>query len=138
MPRSKDGHYTLYTMNRYRETIDIHDTRRYTGAAEYTTKWRRSEYHGDCTEVVCHVFLISVLPKIFFYLLCLNSLHFFCYIFWPTAKLGFLVLHFFNRTVTTLLVHTAPHLLVQCTATSVTKNYISPIAKLFFVSTVKR
>ncbi|KAI5011781.1 hypothetical protein ZWY2020_013918 [Hordeum vulgare] len=47
----KDGHYTVYTMNQHHETIDIHDTRRYIGNVGYTTKWHRSDYPSDCTEV---------------------------------------------------------------------------------------
>ena len=72
MPRSKDGHYSLYTMNQHRQTFDIHDTRKYTGHPDVTTRWRRTDYHADCTEVVCHFFLPSaklfcVSPTAFFY-----------------------------------------------------------------------
>ena len=52
LPRMKDQHYSLYTMNRHRETLDIHDTRRYSGAVDQTTRWHKSEYHSDRTEMV--------------------------------------------------------------------------------------
>ena len=48
----KDQHYSLYTMNRHRETLDIHDTRRYIGPVDQTTRWHKSEYHSDRTEMV--------------------------------------------------------------------------------------
>ena len=88
MPRSKHKHYALYTMNWHHESIDIHDTRRYTGHADYTTKWHRSDFHSYCTEVIYHVFS-------------------------QLQSFVFLLLHIFlNCTVTTLLVHIGPHFLI--------------------------
>ena len=65
LPRLKDQHYSLYTMNRHRETLDIHDTRRYSGPVDQTTRWHKSEYHSDRTEMVIF-FLFS--PFLFFFM----------------------------------------------------------------------
>ena len=59
IPRFKDGHYSLYTMNQHRQTLDIHDSRKYTGHPDVTTRWRRTDYHADCTEVVCYFFFVK-------------------------------------------------------------------------------
>ena len=81
MPRSKDGHYSLYMMNHHRHTIDIHDTRKYTSHPDVTTKWRRTDYHSDCTEVVCHFscqvqsFFVFILLNFFINCTCNVSTH---------------------------------------------------------------
>ena len=72
LPRMKDQHYSLYTMNRHRETLDIHDTRRYSGPFDQTTRWHKSEYHSDCTEMV-KFFLFHLLLFI-----CARVEHQFC------------------------------------------------------------
>ena len=73
MPRFKDGHYSLYTMNQHRQTLDIHDSRKYTGHPDVTTRWRRTDYHADCTEVVCYFFFAK--RKAFFVFLLLHFFH---------------------------------------------------------------
>src|SRR6187399_221131 len=67
LPRMKDQHYSLYTMNRHRETLDIHDTRRYSGPVDQTTRWHKSEYHSDRIEMV-KFFLFS--PFLFSFHAC--------------------------------------------------------------------
>ena len=67
LPRLKDQHYSLYTMNRHRETLDIHDTRRYSGPVDQTTRWHKSEYHSDRIEMV-KFFLFS--PFLFSFHAC--------------------------------------------------------------------
>src|ERR1041384_8026361 len=58
LPRMKDQHYSLYTMNRHSATLDIHDTRRYNGPFDQTTRWCKSDYHSDCTKMVkCFCFI---------------------------------------------------------------------------------
>ena len=68
LPRMKDQHYSLYTMNRHRETLDIHDTRRYSGPVDQTTRWHKSEYHNDRTEMVKN-FLFHLFFLVFIFLL---------------------------------------------------------------------
>ena len=58
LPRLKDEHYSLYTMNRHSATLDIHDTMKYSGPYGQITRWRKSDYHSDSTEMVkCFCFI---------------------------------------------------------------------------------
>jgi hypothetical protein len=59
LPWLKDEHYSLYTMNRHSATLDIHDTMKYNGPYGQITRWRKSEYHSDCTEMV-NVFALFI------------------------------------------------------------------------------
>ncbi|XP_037449737.1 uncharacterized protein LOC119319347 isoform X2 [Triticum dicoccoides] len=44
------NHFTLYTINKYRESLDIHDSWRYTGR-----NLSRNRFHGERVEIICDV-----------------------------------------------------------------------------------
>jgi hypothetical protein len=47
MPYFKDNHHTLYAINEYSGTLDIFDSRRYSGS-----NITRGNFHGDRVEIV--------------------------------------------------------------------------------------
>src|SRR4051812_17926818 len=62
----KDEHYSLYTMNRHRGTLDIHDNRRYNGRFDQTTRWHKSDYHSNRTEMVkCSLFHVLIFSSVY-------------------------------------------------------------------------
>jgi hypothetical protein len=52
MPYFKDNHHTLYAINRYSGTLNIFDSRRYSGS-----NITRGNFHGDRVEIV-HVSIL--------------------------------------------------------------------------------
>ncbi|KAM3367239.1 hypothetical protein ACQJBY_016081 [Aegilops geniculata] len=77
LPYWNRNHFTLYTMNKYRESLDIHDSWRYTGR-----NLSRNRFHGERVEIVCGLF--STFPLFYVLRACCSlkyfaSLKFFCF-----------------------------------------------------------
>ncbi|XBH77955.1 hypothetical protein VPH35_104332 [Triticum aestivum] len=71
------NHFTLYTMNKYRESLDIHDSWRYTGR-----NLSRNRFHGERVEIICGLFstffpFLRSTCVLFFKVFA--SLNFFCF-----------------------------------------------------------
>jgi hypothetical protein len=69
------NHHTVYVMNKYTESVDIFDSRRYSGPDAAVTM-KRSEHHEDRVEIVS---FHSLLCSIFFLCFATRSLNSFLY-----------------------------------------------------------
>ena len=66
------NHHTVYVMNKYTKTVDIFDSRRYSGPGVEVTM-KRSEHHEDRVEIVSFIVLLCSIFSVFLQLVLLNS-----------------------------------------------------------------